>query len=108
MAPAPRKSAMNVRIRIHRRHCLMAAVVFLALMGAIEGSRAGVLELRKGDHICLVGNALGERLQFANDWETLLYARFPDHELVVRNLCFPADEPYKRDRSLNFGSPDAH
>jgi putative membrane-bound dehydrogenase-like protein len=66
------------------------------------------LELRRGDHICLVGNALGERMQWGNAWETLLYARFPDHELVVRNLCFPGDEPLHRLRSLNFGSPDDH
>ncbi len=66
------------------------------------------LTLRKGDHICLVGNALGERMQHHNYWETLLQSRFPDRELVVRNLCFPGDEPAERLRSLNFGSPDDH
>lgn len=92
---------------IHLR-CVKAAVAFSALFVAINVGRATALEVRKGDHICLVGNALGERLQFANDWEALLYQRFPRHELVVRNLCFPADEPFHRDRSLNFGTPDAH
>lgn len=67
-----------------------------------------VLELQPGDHICLIGNGLGERMQFSNAWETLLYQRFPERELVVRNLCFPADESYNRMRSLNFGSPDDH
>ena len=71
-------------------------------MGAAE------LVLDKGDHICLVGNALAERLQHHNYWETLLHQRFPQHELVVRNLCFPGDEPFERIRSLNFGEPDAH
>ena len=52
---------------------------------------AAELKLQKDDHICLVGNALGERMQVHNQWETLLHARFPDHHLVVRNLCFPAD-----------------
>ena len=66
------------------------------------------LTLAKGDHICLVGNALGERMQHHNYWETLLYQRFPNHELVVRNLCFPGDEPFERIRSLNFGDPDVH
>ncbi len=69
---------------------------------------AAALELKSGDHICLVGNALGERMQHHNYWETLLYQRFPKHDLVVRNLCFPADEPFHRMRSLNFGSPDDH
>lgn len=99
---------MNVSISSIRRRCIMAAVAIHAIVAVADDGRAGVLELRKGDHICLVGNALGERLQFANDWEALLYERFPGHELVIRNLCFPADEPFKRDRSLNFGSPDAH
>ncbi len=69
---------------------------------------AAPLQLKKGDHICLVGNALGERLQHHNYWESLLHARLPQHELVVRNLCFPGDEPLARLRSLNFGSPDKH
>jgi hypothetical protein len=55
-----------------------------------------------------VGNGLGERLQFHNDWEAYLYERFPQLNLKVRNLCFPGDEPQFRLRSLNFGSPDAH
>lgn len=66
------------------------------------------LELKKGDRICLVGNALGERLQHANEWESLLHQRFADKELAVRNLCFPGDEPFERIRSMNFGTPDDH
>src|SRR5262245_17775414 len=100
--------AMNVSSSASRCQGVMAAWAVCAIFAAVDTGRAGVVELRKGDHICLVGNALGERLQFANDWETLLYTRFPQHELVVRNLCFPADEPFKRDRSLNFGNPDDH
>ena len=69
---------------------------------------AAELTLEKGDHICLVGNALGERLQHQNWWETLLHSRFSRHELVVRNLCFPGDEPDERIRSQNFGTPTAH
>ncbi|MBI3462447.1 MAG: azurin, partial [Planctomycetes bacterium] len=98
---------MKPLIRIHCRRKL-AAIAGLLLVAAADPARAQVLELRHGDHICLVGNALGERMQFANDWEALLYTRFPQHELVVRNLCFPADEPFKRERSLNFGDPDQH
>jgi putative membrane-bound dehydrogenase-like protein len=67
-----------------------------------------VLTLADGDHICLIGNALGERMQHNNVWETELYSRFPDKHLVVRNLCFSADEPRFRSRSENFGSPDVH
>lgn len=71
-------------------------------------SYAKQLVLKKGDHICLVGNALGERLQHHNAWEASLYQQFPEHDLVVRNLGFPGDEPFERIRSENFGDPDQH
>ena len=69
---------------------------------------SGVLELKKGDRICLVGNALGEGMQHHNWWETALHGQFPEMNLSVRNLCFPGDEPQERIRSLNFGTPDSH
>ncbi len=76
--------------------------VFASLAHAVDW------KLKKGDHICLVGNALGERLQHHPDWEVDLYRRFPDLDLTVRNLCFPGDEPSFRLRSMNFGEPDVH
>ncbi len=79
----------------------------IALMTAAPAF-AAELEVRKGDHICLVGNELGERMQHHNFWETRLHERFPGLELSVRNLCFPGDEPFERLRSLNFGDPDVH
>ena len=71
-------------------------------------ANAAELDLKEGDHICLVGNELGERMQHHNHCETLLYQTFPDLNLTVRNLCFPGDEPYERIRSLDFGDPDSH
>ena len=55
-----------------------------------------------------IGNTLAERMQYFGHFETLLHARFPEHELVVRNLGYSADEIAFRPRSLNFGSPDDH
>ena len=69
---------------------------------------AADIELKKGDHICLVGNALCERMQHHNYWESLLQQRYPELQLSVRNLGFPGDEPYERIRSENFGAPDKH
>ncbi|MDP7304629.1 MAG: GDSL-type esterase/lipase family protein [Pirellulaceae bacterium] len=84
-------------------------LAFTILLGTlVSTTHATELALEKGDHICLVGNALGERLQHQNHWETLLYLRFPNQDLSVRNLCFPGDEPYERIRSQNFGEPDKH
>ena len=44
------------------------------------------LELAQGSKIVLIGNALAERMQYFGHWETLLHSRFPQLELVVRNL----------------------
>jgi glucose/arabinose dehydrogenase len=38
--------------------------------------------------------------------ETRLYARFPKHDLVIRNLGWAGDEVGTRLRELNFGTPD--
>jgi hypothetical protein len=91
---------------IHSLFSITAAV--LSLLFSAGDADAATLELRPSGHICLVGNALGERMQFGNSWKTLLYQRFPKHYLVVRNPCFPGDEPFTRDRSLNFGEPKEH
>ncbi len=73
------------------------------------------LELRPGDHICIIGNTLAERMQHDGWLETYLHSRFPKHDLVIRNLGFSGDEvagftdkPDKnsRLRSAYFGSSD--
>ena len=58
------------------------------------------------DHIAIIGNTLAERMQYDGWLETMLHARFPKHELVVRNLGFSGDEIATRLRSKNFGTPD--
>jgi len=82
--------------------------IFLTLAVLLAGPAAAELKLERGDHICLVGNALGERMQHHNYWETMLHQKFPKDKLVVRNLCFPGDEPFERIRSENFGDPNSH
>ncbi|MBM3853981.1 MAG: hypothetical protein FJ399_12635, partial [Verrucomicrobia bacterium] len=83
---------------------LIAVVLPLAGIAAAPHT----LELREGDHLCLVGNTLAERLQHFNGWESLLHQRFPRHQLVVRNLAWPADEVVLRPRAQGFGDPDQH
>ncbi len=86
--------------------CLLACTLWLAL--SCETLRGQSLQLEQGDHICLVGNELGERMQQHNFWETLLHKQFAEKQLTVRNLCFPGDEPATRIRSKDFGSPETH
>src|SRR5262245_47830624 len=64
------------------------------------------LELQPGDHICVIGNTLADRMQHDGWLETLLHARFPKHQLTYRDLGFSGDELTLRLRSADFGSPD--
>ena len=45
-------------------------------------------ELKPGDHICIIGNTLADRMQHDGWLETMLQSRYPKHELVIRNLGF--------------------
>jgi azurin len=71
-----------------------------------RGPANASLKLNKGDHIALIGNALADRMQHSGHLETLIHAKFPQHELVFRNLSAAGDEIVTRHRSENFGSPD--
>lgn len=70
------------------------------------GSNGPKLELQQGDHICIIGNTLADRMQHDGWLETYFYSRFPKHDLVFRNLGFSGDELTLRLRSMDFGSPD--
>ena len=66
------------------------AISLLAAFLTCTAIATPLLELKKGDHICIIGNSLAERMQHDGWLETLIHARFPKHELVFRNLGFPA------------------
>src|SRR5215212_7168418 len=75
---------------------------------AARESSGGGLKLEKGQHVCLIGNSLAERMQHYGWMETLIHARFPEHELVFRNLGYSGDEVpldfNHRLRSANYGT----
>ncbi|HTI68525.1 MAG TPA: PVC-type heme-binding CxxCH protein [Candidatus Limnocylindria bacterium] len=86
------------------------AILFIALIvGCLAQAKAespAKLELKAGDHVALVGNTFADRLQFSGYFETLIVAKYPNHNLVFRNLAAAGDEVVIRHRSENFGSPD--
>ncbi|WDQ15610.1 PVC-type heme-binding CxxCH protein [Rhodopirellula sp. P2] len=84
------------------------AMLFVCSSASLSVAQTPALELQPGDHVCLIGNALGERMQHENHFETQLHAVRPELDLTVRNLCVPGDEPKIRLRSLDFRSPDDH
>ncbi len=87
---------------------LSAQSAALRSAAAADAKPAPSLELKPGDRICLIGNTLAERMQHDGWLETMLQSRFPQHQLVLRNLGFSGDELVIRLRSKNFGSPDDH
>jgi putative heme-binding domain-containing protein len=90
----------------HPGHVLLAALLGALPAAGADASRGPRLELRPGDHVCLLGNTLAERMQHDGWLDTYLHGRFPRHDLVLRNLGFSGDELTLRLRSQDFGSPD--
>ena len=84
---------------------VLAVLVPEQIAGAAD-SDARKLDLQPNDHISIIGNALGGRMQHHGSLETLIYAKFPAHDVVFRNLAFSGDEVAFRHRSENFGSQD--
>src|SRR5262245_1767184 len=60
--------------------------------GHADPQKPHSFSLQPGDHICIIGNALAERMQHDGWLETYLHARFPKHDLTIRNLGFSGDE----------------
>jgi len=80
----------------------------LALLGGAvaHGQPSLAPELKPGDHVAIIGNALADRFQHSGWLETYLHSRYADYDLVFRNLAVPADEVALRHRPADFGSPD--
>ena len=85
---------------------ITACGLVLATAVPTGGRVAPPFTLQHGEHICIIGNTLAERMQYDGWLDTYLHARFPKHDLVIRNLGFSGDEIVTRLRSKNFGTPD--
>lgn len=81
--------------------CLISATIFSVSVSRVKGAEQK-LELKPHDQIVIIGNTFAERMQDAGYFETLLHSRFPDKQLVVRNLGWSADELTLRPRSKDF------
>ena len=84
---------------------VLASGLLLMLIQPVEAQQE-LLKLEKGDHIAIIGNTLADRLQHYGHLEATLHYRFPEHNLVVRDLGFSGDTLTERPRSDNFGTPD--
>ncbi len=87
---------------------LIVAALLLPLPANSHAQDSALLELKRGDHIVFIGNALAERMQHFGYLETLLHDRFPNHQLYIRNLGYAGDEVAERIRVQGFGTQDEH
>ncbi|MEZ6055437.1 MAG: GDSL-type esterase/lipase family protein [Planctomycetaceae bacterium] len=79
---------------------LLSTVLLLGI--ASFAHAAEPFALKKGDKIVLIGGTNCERMQYFGHWETLLHARHPEKQLIVRNLGFSGDTITIRLRSKDF------
>lgn len=75
----------------------LAFLVFLTL--AFQCSQKESINLKKGDHIILIGNNLGSRMMEYGLFETEMHVRYPDSLLYIRNLCDGGNTPGFRPHS---------
>jgi len=90
-------------------NCIPRLLICILLLWETRGS---AFEFQPGDHVCIIGNALAERMQHDGYLEAMIHHRFPQHNLVFRNLAVSGDEiggwrnPDQRLRSMSFGTQD--
>src|SRR5688572_27632567 len=110
--PAPNQRNFRMKTLL-----LLPALAAL-ILNPIAASAESGLVLQPGDHICIVGNTLAERMQHDGWLETAIQARLPELQLVFRNLGYSGDEVHDyfdaasekttRLRSEAFETPDVH
>ncbi|HEX8203336.1 MAG TPA: hypothetical protein VF590_22865, partial [Isosphaeraceae bacterium] len=87
---------------MRRLLCLLCCLPGLMPAAAL----AATLELKDGDRVVLVGNAVIERDAAHGYLETLLTCRYPDRTITVRNLGWSGDDITGRARA-GFDPPSA-
>src|SRR3954452_24596778 len=88
---------------IRQLRAFLSAFACLATFSAVAADQ---LNLKKRDHICIIGNTLADRMQHSGYLDAVMHAMLAQNELVFRNLGFSGDEITLRLRSEDFGSPD--
>jgi len=85
----------------------LLALVYPALtVSALQAAAPEKLELHKGDHIAIIGNALADRMQHDGTLEAFIHKAYPQDDISIRNLGFAADEVNLHVRSDDVPTPD--
>ncbi|MEE2907499.1 MAG: SGNH/GDSL hydrolase family protein [Planctomycetota bacterium] len=78
-------------------------LMFSSLLAAPDTAQ---LALQPQARIAIVGNTFAERMHLDGQFEALLHAAYPDHQLSIRNFGWSGDEVALQPRPLNFFGMD--
>jgi hypothetical protein len=73
--------------------------LIIAFILSLSVSSFGQVEFKKDQHIALIGGSLGAGMDHYSYFETELYLRNPDKDLIIRNMCDDGDTPGMRIRA---------
>lgn len=85
------------------QNLILASCAF-ALLPVLHAAPPEKLELKKGDHVSILGNELADRMQHTGWLETLIEKKFAADQVAFRNLAAAGDEVATWHRSQDFGS----
>jgi mono/diheme cytochrome c family protein/glucose/arabinose dehydrogenase/lysophospholipase L1-like esterase len=84
----------------------MFRLLVFALGLSMASSASAQLPLKEGDTICILGNALADRMQHDGWMETLIQSRMVNKNLRFRTLAVAGDTVTSRPRSQGVPSPE--
>ncbi|MCK5280700.1 MAG: SGNH/GDSL hydrolase family protein, partial [Cyclobacteriaceae bacterium] len=70
---------------MNKSRCLIAIIFFAAILSGCKKSTP-LLNVHKNNSIILIGNNLPSRMVNYGYFETEIYLRFPDNDLIIRNM----------------------
>ena len=82
-----------------RKIYLLFSTIVLVMIMAFLPLSSKKIQLTKGAHISMIGGNLGSRMLNYGVFDTELHLRFPEHQLVIRNMCDGGDLPGFRPHS---------
>ena len=83
------------------------AAFSLAAALALRAEPPAKVELKKDEHIAIVGNALADRMLHDGTLEAFIHKAHPQDDISIRNLGFAADEITSHMRSDGVPTQDA-
>jgi mono/diheme cytochrome c family protein/glucose/arabinose dehydrogenase len=78
---------------------LFLGIASLCMVMAFLPKNQKKISLKKDAHISLIGGNLGSRMMNYGHFETEMHLRFPDKNLLIRNMCDGGDTPGFRPHS---------